>query len=131
MYTIGQIAKQADVNVETIRYYERKGLIEQPAKPMQGYRHYSEQQLSRILFIKKAQNLGFTLSEISLLLELSMTDCKNVERLAAEKLNSIKQKISDLKKLERSLTSLVDQCRTNQSNNECPIIRSLVPTKAS
>ncbi len=131
MYTIGQLAKQVGVNVETIRYYERKGLIEQPSKPNQGFRHYSEDQLSRVLFIKKAQNLGFALSEIALLLELSLANCHDVEQLAAEKLKSIKQKIEDLKKLESSLTALVDQCHNNQNASECPIIRALIPTETS
>ena len=70
MYTISKLAKEANVGVETVRFYERKGLLEQPIKPIQGYRQYTEQALSRLLFIKRAQYLGFTLAEISSLLIL-------------------------------------------------------------
>ena len=77
MYTISKLAKEANVGVETVRFYERKGLLEQPIKPIQGYRQYTEQALSRLLFIKRAQYLGFTLAEISSLLILSASNCED------------------------------------------------------
>ncbi|MAZ90014.1 MAG: Hg(II)-responsive transcriptional regulator [Cellvibrionaceae bacterium] len=127
MFTIGQLAKTAGVNVETIRYYERQQLIEQPDKPLQGYRRYPEETLYRILFIKRAQHLGFTLTEISSLIELSQGHCSDVQHLAENKLTAVRQKLKDLRRLERSLKSLIDECRINPDEAHCPIIESLVP----
>lgn len=126
-YTIGQLAKAADVNVETVRYYERRGLITQPPKPAQGYRTYSKATLARILFIKRAQELGFTLEEIENLLVLGESRCSEVQELAEGKLASVREKINDLRRLERVLEDLVIQCRTNPGNTVCPIVESLQP----
>lgn len=127
MYTISKLAKAANVGIETIRFYERKGLLEQPIKPMQGYRQYTEQALSRVLFIKRAQYLGFTLAEISSLLILSASNCEDVQQLAEQKLAVIEDKLRDLLNLKDSLVSLVSDCKNNPSDKECPIIRSLQP----
>jgi MerR family transcriptional regulator, mercuric resistance operon regulatory protein len=81
-HTIGQLAKVAGVNVETIRYYERRGLISQPPKPAEGYRTYPNATLARIFFIKRAQELGFTLKEINKLLSLDESHCSEVQELA-------------------------------------------------
>lgn len=131
MHTIGQLADAAKVNVETIRYYERKGLIEQPKKPKQGYRQYSQETLTTILFIKRAQLLGFTLSEIAALIDLSTGRCHGVQVLTEKKLLTVRQKLKDLKSLEKSLKSLIDKCRANPDENQCPIIESLVPKRRS
>ncbi|MFQ3250576.1 MerR family transcriptional regulator [Glaciecola sp.] len=127
MYTISKLAKESNVGVETIRFYERKGLLEQPIKPMQGYRQYTEQALSRVLFIKRAQYLGFTLAEISSLLILSASNCEDVQQLAEQKLAVIEDKLRDLLNLKESLVSLVSDCKNNPSDKDCPIIQSLQP----
>jgi len=127
MYTISQLAKSADVNVETIRYYERQKLIEQPKKPLQGYRQYPEETLTKVLFIKRAQHLGFTLSEIDALIELSSGSCHGVRHLAEHKLDTVQAKIKDLKRLEKSLKNLVSSCQSNSDTDFCLIIDSLVP----
>ncbi len=126
-YTIGQLAKAAEVNVETIRYYQRRGLITQPPKPNQGYRTYPKATLARILFIKRAQELGFALEEIDNLLALGESHCSEVQELAEGKLVSVREKINDLRRLERVLEDLVLQCRTNPDNAACPIVGSLQP----
>ncbi|EOA3786270.1 Hg(II)-responsive transcriptional regulator [Vibrio vulnificus] len=127
MYTISKLARSAGVNVETIRYYERQKLIEQPKKPTQGYRQYPEATLTKVLFIKRAQHLGFTLSEIDALIELSSGSCHEVQHLAEHKLDIVQAKIKDLKRLENSLKHLVSSCQSNPDTASCPIIDSLVP----
>lgn len=126
MYSISQLAKSTSVSVETVRYYERRGLIEQPEKPGNGYRRYPHTTLSRILFIKRAQELGFTLDEIANLLLISDSSCAAVQGLAEHKLVSVRDKIRDLLKLESVLSSLVTQCATNTDQACCPIIESLL-----
>ncbi len=125
--TIGKLAKQAGVNIETIRFYERKGLIEQPAKPLSGYRHYPDETLRRIYFIKHSQALGFTLSEIGSLLQLNDMPCGQVQELAENKLLSVQQKIADLQSLQQALNKLLRQCENNKDKSCCPIIDSLQP----
>ena len=125
-FTISKLADSAGVNVETIRYYHRQGLLIEPPKPKQGYRTYSEGHLSRVRFIKKAQVLGFTLSEIKQLLSLSDGSCSEVKTLAESKLQTIHQKLTDLKSLENVLSELVDACNSNSDQDRCPIIESLV-----
>ncbi|MDQ7049495.1 MAG: Hg(II)-responsive transcriptional regulator [Enterobacterales bacterium] len=123
--TIGQLAKSLEINIETIRFYERKGLINQPQKPISGFRVYSDDIAERIAFIRRSQKLGFTLDEISHLLELNDKPCHQVQELATQKLSTISQKIVELKNLESALQSLLKQCATNQDQNNCPIIESL------
>lgn len=125
-FTIGRLARAACVNVETIRYYQRKRLLTEPGKPGQGFRIYSQEHLSRVLFIKKAQQLGFTLSEIAQLLSLSDGDCSEVKNLAESKLYVIREKMTDLQRLDVVLTSLIDECNDNADPQCCPIIESLV-----
>ena len=124
MRTIGFVAKELGISVETIKFYERKGLIKQPSKPERGYRVYDAAPTSRIKFILKAKTLGFTLNEISSLLRLS-NDCKEVERMGLQKLEVIRQKIDDLKKLEAVIKDLTVTCQNNKDDTFCPIIESL------
>jgi len=124
MKTIGVIAKELCINVETIKFYERKGLIKQPHKPESGYRTYDHTLVSRIKFVLKAKTLGFTLNEISSLLSLS-GNCKEVESMGLQKLDVIRKKIDDLNKLETVITKLTKTCRNNQDDTVCPIIDSL------
>lgn len=127
MLSIGKLAALAEVNVETIRYYERRGLIKQPLKPDQGYRLYPETILNRVQFIKRAKELGFTLEEISNLLTLNEAACPEVQGIAAQKLVSVRSKIVDLHRLETVLDTLLHQCAANTDHSHCPIIESLVP----
>jgi MerR family mercuric resistance operon transcriptional regulator len=124
MKTIGLVARELDINVETIKFYERRGLIKQPQKPDSGYRRYSDSLINRIKFILKAKTLGFTLHEVSSLLNLS-DNCKEVEFMGLQKLDVIRKKIDDLKKLESVITNLTKTCHNNQDNTFCPIIDSL------
>ncbi|CDT56049.1 Mercuric resistance operon regulatory protein [Vibrio coralliirubri] len=121
--TIGKLADAAGVNVETIRFYERKGLITQPQKPIEGFRQYSSEILQRIHFIKQAQELGFTLDEISSLLKLGDKDCQEVQAFAQKKLILIRKKIIDLQRLESNFSNLIYLC-SNTPNSSCPIVDS-------
>lgn len=125
MTTISSAAKELGINVETVRFYERKGLIQQPSKPEIGYRHYPKKTIDRIRFIKRSQQLGFTLDEISNLLTLNDNPCDRVKELALHKLSSVQKKLSDLQLLEKALQSLVNQCQNNNDVSHCPIIDSL------
>jgi len=125
--TISKLAKILAVNVETIRFYERKGLIQQPLKPSIGYRHYPDKTLNRIRFIKRSQELGFTLNEISSLLEVNDNPCHVVQELAAKKLSTIQHKLKHLKGLETALKDLLIQCDKNDDESICPIIDVLQP----
>lgn len=124
MKTIGVVAKELCINVETIRFYERKRLIAQPVKPASRYRIYDKNSIRRLKFILKAKTLGFTLSEISSLLSLSH-NCKEVESIGLHKLALIRQKIDDLTKLENVISNLTDTCHNSQGSDTCPIIDSL------
>jgi len=126
---ISEIAKSADVNIETIRYYERRNLISQPMKPTHGYRVYSKITLDRVLFIKRAQELGFTLEEIANLLLLGEGDCLSVQEIAQQKLTNVRAKMVDLNRLENVLDHLVIQCKNNSIESSCPIVESLLPKK--
>jgi len=128
-FTIGMLASKADINVETIRYYERRGLIRQPVKPGTGYRQYDNECLQRLLFIKRAKSLGFSLDEIKNLLVLSDGNCADIRSLAEQKLNRIHAKVQDLTRLENVLRDLVRQCDSNAHQASCPIIETLLDEK--
>jgi MerR family transcriptional regulator, mercuric resistance operon regulatory protein len=123
--TIGFLAKAADVNIETIRYYQRIGLIIEPAKPAQGYRNYSEDTLKRIQFIKRAQQLGFSLQEIEELLQLGEGHCADVRQLAEVKRKQIDQQINDLQNLRNTLSQLITSCKSDGDNSQCAIVETL------
>jgi MerR family mercuric resistance operon transcriptional regulator len=124
--TIGRVAAAAGVNVETIRYYQRRGLLEKPSKPVGGYRNYSSEIVKRIRFIKKAQALGFTLENVAGLLHLNDTDaCAKTRALAARTLALIEQKISELANLRDTLSKLVSQCDRKLKRGACPILEIL------
>jgi MerR family mercuric resistance operon transcriptional regulator len=123
--TIGRLAKSADVNVETIRYYQRVGLITEPPKPADGYRVYTSETVDRIRFIKRAQQLGFKLSEIIELLELGDGHCTDVRDRAEKKRRQIDMQIRDLKALRRTLDGLIDACGDGRGAAPCPIVSTL------
>tara|TARA_R110001592_G_scaffold104699_2_gene294604 strand:- start:2710 stop:3096 length:387 start_codon:yes stop_codon:yes gene_type:complete len=123
--TISKVANTLGINVETVRFYERRGLISQPPKPDIGYRQYPMKTVNRIRFIKRAQDLGFTLNEIDSLLSLNDRPCGQVLELAEQKLDAVKKKMADLHRLEKALNELLTQCRINDDDSQCPIIGSL------
>jgi len=124
--TIGRLAALAGVNVETIRYYQRRGLLDKPRKPLGGYRHYPAGTAKRVRFIKRAQALGFTLEEIASLLQLEGADCcAGTRKAAAHKVASIERKLVDLVAMRDALAALVRQCDTGQAEPRCPIIDAL------
>jgi MerR family transcriptional regulator, mercuric resistance operon regulatory protein len=124
MKTIGKLAKDLDISVETIRFYERQGLIAQPLKPESGYRLYSNTIANQVKFILKAKALGFTLNEIASLMSLS-GNCADVASMGLQKLILIRNKIADLRRLEKVIQDMTDSCKANQDPNSCPIINSL------
>lgn len=124
----GELAKQAGVNVETLRFYEREGLLAEPPRRASGYREYPPDTVQRIRFIQRAKELGFTLREIKGLLELRVdpdTTCAEVREHAAEKIADVKQKISDLKTIELALNKLMNTCRGSGPIDDCPILKHL------
>ena len=123
--TIGQLASEAGVNVETIRYYQRVNLIKEPHKPYSGFRHYPQEIVERIKFIKRAQQLGFKLQEIGELLEIGDGHCKDVRTRAEVKLDQIQDQVRDLKAMEKTLKTLIDACNTGHDPAHCPIVESL------
>lgn len=125
-YTIGQLAAAAGVNVETIRYYQRRKLIAEPARPASGARRYSEGDAESVRFIKRAQAMGFTLAEIDSLLSLrARRSCHATRDLAAAKLNLVDARIRELRQLRRGLARLVSECDVNVDEASCPIIDRL------
>ncbi len=123
--TIGQVAKQAGVGVETIRFYERKRLIDQPQGKEAGYRHYPQEVIGRIKFIKNAKELGFSLKEISELLNLRIdpaTTCADVRKKAMDKINDVEAKIGELENIKKALTELASICVGSGPTSECPIL---------
>lgn len=123
--TIGHLAKAANINIETIRYYQRIELIDQPDKPSKGYRIYPQQTLGRIHFIKRAQSLGFSLNEIHQLLDMSDEHCQTAAHMAQDKFRLIQKKISDLSKMAVVLENYTQQCATNTDHTFCPLIDTL------
>lgn len=124
--TIGKLADLAGVNVETIRYYQRRGLLNEPKKPLGGYRRYPAETAKRVRFIKRAQALGFTLEEITGLLRLDAASaCAETRELAAHKLALIEQKLAELAPVRKGLAALVSQCDKG-GKRPCPIIQVLV-----
>lgn len=125
---IGQLAKKAEVNVETIRYYERRGLIPEPPRRESGYRQYSQDAVARIQFIKGAKELGFSLKEISELLSLRVdpnTTCTDVKRMTEIKIADIEEKIRTLQVMKKALMKLKAKCRGRGPAGECPILDAL------
>ena len=124
--TIGSLADEAGVNVETIRYYQRRGLMPEPDKPAQGYRRYDATTVKRVRFIKRAQALGFTLEEIGGLLKLDEAHaCAETRERASHKLQTIDTKLADLVAMRKALTALLCQCDAGAMKGNCPIIHAL------
>ena len=126
--TIGRLAKQVGLGIETVRFYERQGLIEPPPRTDSNYRIYPEEEVTRLRFIKKAKSLGFTLNEIKELLFIrhdpnaTKADIKN---RTLNKIEDVKQKISDLTRIKMALERLVSTCDGHGPLEECPILEAL------
>jgi MerR family mercuric resistance operon transcriptional regulator len=125
--TISLLAGSAGVNVETVRFYQRSGLIDEPARPHTGYRTYGSEDVRRIRFIKRAQLLGFTLDEIASLLKLEGSQtCAGTRALAARKLAMVEAKLSDLLAMKTALATMVSRCDNENLSAGCPIIQALI-----
>lgn len=124
-FTISAVARRAGIGVETIRYYQRIGLIKEPVKPVSGYRKYSNKDLEQLQFIQRAKQLGFSLAEIKVLLALGEGSCAQTKELAANKLDDVKGKIRDLTAIAHTLEQLLVSCESNRSTSSCPIIETI------
>jgi len=126
--TIGQAARNCGVNVETIRFYERKGLIDRPGQPVTGYRKYTQETAARVRFIRNAKDLGFSLREIKDLLSLATKrgrHCAETRAMAEGKIAEIDRKVEALHEIREELSDLVDACRRRNRESGCPILVAL------
>jgi MerR family copper efflux transcriptional regulator len=126
--TIGQLAKKANVNLETIRYYERRGLIPEPPRNKSGHREYSIEEVKRTEFIKRSQALGFSLKEISELLSLRVEPgrtCGDVKARIEAKIEDIEKRIMDLEQIGKALSRLSSRCTGKGPVGQCPILEEL------
>jgi len=126
--TTGEAADRAGVNIQTVRYYERRGLIPEPPRTSGGFRQYKPDHVARIRFIKRAQELGFTLEEAGELLDLRATldaDRADVRAVAQEKRDEIDQKIADLQRMRATLNDLIAACEGHGTTDDCPILHAL------
>lgn len=124
----GELAKRAGVNVETLRFYEREGLVPEPPRRVSGYREYPVESVRLIRFIKRAQELGFSLREVRELLALRVepgTTCSDVREKTQAKVAEVRQKIADLRAIERALKTLTTTCSGDGPLSDCPILASL------
>jgi MerR family copper efflux transcriptional regulator len=126
--TIGGLAKRSGVNIDTVRYYEREGLLPPAARSASGYRHYGEAEVERMRFIRRAKELGFTLAEIAELLSLTAnrrSDMTGVKRKAEHRLQQVEAKIKELQLVRRGLKQLIDACPGHGELGSCPIVAAL------
>jgi DNA-binding transcriptional MerR regulator len=122
------LAAQAAVNPQTLRYYERRGLLSEPVRSPGGYRVYPDAAVQRVRFIRRAQQLGFALAEVDVLLHLAEggpDSCEKARALATEKIIDLRGRIADLEALQNGLTRLVATCALPQAQRECPILHEL------
>ena len=126
--TTGRLAKEAGVKIDTVRYYEKRGLIPKPPRKDSGYRMFREDAVKRIVFIKHAQEIGFSLHEIEELLFLrvsSKTTCREVKKRTEAKIAEVDEKILNLQRIKRALSKMADICRANKNIGDCPILDML------
>ena len=126
--TIGEIARRAGIGIETVRFYERQGLLAEPARKESGYRQYTEDVVARLRFIRRAKDLGFSLREIKELLALRVdpdTTCAEVRKRAEEKVIDVEAKIEALMKIRKALKKLMAACTGRGPTSECPILDAL------
>lgn len=126
--TIGQLAQKSNTEAQTIRYYERQGLIAKPVRTDSNYRLYNSDAIARLMFIKRAKEIGFSLNDIKVLLGMAdgkLRRCSDVQDFTETRLSKIRSQISDLKAMEKTLSKLVRQCATSDKISECPILETL------
>ncbi len=121
---IGEVAKLAGTGIETIRFYEREGVLLEPKRRPSGYRQYDEATVERLDYIRRAKGLGFTLSEIKELLSLSFahSNCDHIRQRAEGRITDIENKIRSLQQMKRSLRKILERCQTKNSNDDCPLV---------
>jgi Hg(II)-responsive transcriptional regulator len=121
---IGEVARISGTGIETIRFYEREGLLLEPERRPSGYRQYDEATVERLNYIRQAKELGFTLAEIKELLELSFahSNCEHIRQRAEDKITDIESKIRSLQQMKRSLRKIVERCRAKDSTDDCPLV---------
>ena len=127
-FSIGKLAKRAEVNIDTIRFYEGRGLLPEPERRPSGYRVYNADTVERLRFIVHGKELGFTLAEISDLLTLKVdpeTSCGDLKLRADAKISSVREKIESLQKIEKALTKLSSECHGAGPRGDCPFIDAL------
>lgn len=125
-FTIGGLAEAAGINLETIRYYQRRGLMPEPARPQGGIRRYGQPDLARVRFIKSAQRLGFSLEEVVELLKLEDgSHCGQARVQGERKLADVRARLEDLQRIEQALSELVQRCHSARGRVCCPLIASL------
>ncbi len=125
--SIGALAQAAGVHVETIRFYQLKGLLRTPGRPAQGIRRYAAADVARVRFIKAAQRLGFSLEDVAHLLRLDDgTHCREAAMLASDRLADVRARLRDLQRMESALAALVQACDTRRGKVSCPLIGSLL-----
>lgn len=126
--TRGDVAERADVGRETVRYYEKRDLIPKPSRTAAGYRQYTSEHVKRIRFVKRAQELGFTLKEIGELLSLRADpaiDSADVKKQAEAKVAEVEKKIRDMRRIKEALTSLIASCGGSEPTADCPIMEAM------
>ena len=124
--TIGAFAKATGVSVETIRYYQQRGLLPTPDRPYGGIRRYGSADVARVKFVKTAQKLGFSLDEVAQLLKLEDgTHCSEAAELAALRLADVEERLSDLTRMAAALSKLVGECEAHEGRVPCPLIAAL------
>jgi MerR family mercuric resistance operon transcriptional regulator len=126
--SIGELARQSNVNIETIRYYERRGLLPEPPRNKSGHRQYSQETVKRTDFIKRCQNLGFSLKEVTEILELRITPkstCADMKLRVGEKLTDVDKKIQELVHIRDALSRLIKKCKGKGPIGNCPILEEL------
>lgn len=126
-FTIGKLASAAGVGVETIRFYQRRGLLREPPRPLGGVRRYQSADVARVRFVRHTQALGFRLEEVSDLLRLADgSHCDTARAIASDKLTNVRAKLVQLRRIERELAALVHACAVADSNVSCPLIDALL-----
>ncbi len=126
--SIGTLSKESGIGIEAIRFYERSGLLKAVGRKTSGYRIFDDNSLKSIIFIKHAKDLGFSLSEIQELLNLKAdkkSKCQSVQVKAETQLQSVKEKIINLKRIKNALSDLIQQCRRRKTESECPLLDCL------
>lgn len=126
----GQLAERAGVNLQTVRYYERRGLLPEPPRRDSGYREYGPESVEALRFIKRAQQLGFTLNEVEQLLHLASggpAACESARTLANHRISDLEARIADLRAMRDSLRRLAQTCERPHGERECPLLESLAP----